>query len=254
VSILEELYLNEAGEKLYLDEVYNNYMSLEISVIKGIVMSIFMSSTIATAYASTSIANEDYTEEERESGFYDEEGYVMDTELRPAINPDFDPDEDCNLAYKLKCIPGLQQKCSDLEGFNNGENNVCTPIECNQKGYVGADEDEHGLCISYERCENDYTGYVLIKDEARCAVGVDVCNEPEHSSKDYCVEFCEENPDRNACSSNELEVKSTIFCDGKTRDYEGISDLPKLEEDECYGTCEQMSKGLACDIEKRENN
>lgn len=43
-----------------------------------------------------------------------------------------------------------------------------------------------------------------------------------------------------------------IFCDGNDRDYEGISELPELDKDKCYGTCEQMSKGLACDIEKIE--
>lgn len=41
-----------------------------------------------------------------------------------------------------------------------------------------------------------------------------------------------------------------MFCDGKNRDYEGISELPELEDGQCYGTCEQMSKGLACDIEE----
>lgn len=56
------------------------------------------------------------------------------TEERPAINLDFAPDEDCNIKYELKYIPGSAQKCRDLEGFDNGENNVCTPIEC-QEGY-----------------------------------------------------------------------------------------------------------------------
>jgi hypothetical protein len=161
-----------------------------VLILMTVVMIVLPVTTIG-AHASTTTANEDYTIEERESGFYDVEGYVMDTELRPEINPDFAPDEDCNLAYELKCIPGSQQKCSDLDGFNNGENNVCTPIEC-QEGYVGADDDEHGLCISYGRCENNYTGYVLLKDEARCALGADVCNGAEHKEKDYCVEWKEE--------------------------------------------------------------
>jgi hypothetical protein len=167
-------------------------MKLIISSLIVVVVMILPVTTTVGAYASTTTANEDYTEEERESGFYDVEGYVMDTDFRPAINPDFAPDENCNLAYELKCIPGSQQKCSDLEGFNNGENNVCTPIECSQEGYVDPSEDEHGLCISYERCENDYTHYVLLKDEASCVWGADVCNEPEHSSKDYCVEWRED--------------------------------------------------------------
>ena len=171
-----------------------------IYVVIGVIITTLVLPT-ATVNASTTTANEDYTEEERASGFYDEKGYVKDTEERPAINPEFDPDEDCNLAYELKCIPGSEQKCSDLEGFNNGENNVCTPIECSQEGYVNPSEDEHGLCISYERCENDYTGYVLLKDEASCSLLSDVCDEPEHSAKDYCIEYCEEDPDRFVCKA-----------------------------------------------------
>ena len=34
--------------------------------------------------------------------------YVLSKQNRPAINPDFDPDEDCNIEYYLKCIPGSQ--------------------------------------------------------------------------------------------------------------------------------------------------
>jgi hypothetical protein len=71
----------------------------------------------------------DLNEKERESGFYDEEGDVLDIELRPAINPDLDPDEDCNLAYELKCIPGSEQRCRDLGEFSNFEINVCRPTD-----------------------------------------------------------------------------------------------------------------------------
>ena len=42
------------------------------------------------------------SEEEKESGFYRENGSVIsNTKERPAINPDFNPDEDCNIAYEL---------------------------------------------------------------------------------------------------------------------------------------------------------
>ena len=72
---------------------------------------------------------------------------------RPAINPDFD----CNIAYEIKCIPGTQQSCFDLEGFNNAENNVCTPIAC-QEGYHNEEDDETGLCFpNDEGCWNEDT-------------------------------------------------------------------------------------------------
>jgi hypothetical protein len=35
-----------------------------------------------------------------------------------------------DLKWELKCIPGSEQKCSDLRGYDNGEMNVCTPIGC----------------------------------------------------------------------------------------------------------------------------
>jgi hypothetical protein len=42
------------------------------------------------------------------SDFFNEDGGVKYTEDRPAINPDFAPDDDCNIAYEPKCIPGSQ--------------------------------------------------------------------------------------------------------------------------------------------------
>jgi hypothetical protein len=139
------------------------------------------------AYVFASVSKE-LTEEERESGFYDEEGRPFKTENRSAINPGFDPVEDCNIAYELKCNPGSLQKCSDLEGFNNGENNVCSPIE-RQDGYANPDDEETGLCITYEKCESDVyadNGYILLKDANRCAYSYRVYDEPEHREKDYC--------------------------------------------------------------------
>ena len=89
--------------------------------------------------------------------FYREDGYPRDTKNRPAINPDFAPDESCDLKWELKCIPGSQQSCFDeLEGFNNGEMNVCTPIGC-PEGYHDIYEDEDNICHSNEiDCPNDW--------------------------------------------------------------------------------------------------
>jgi hypothetical protein len=152
-------------------------------------------------FASTNNPQQDFTEEERESGFYNAEGYVLNDKDRPPINPDFAPDEDCNIAYELKCIPGSQQSCFDLDGFHNGEDNVCSPVEC-QEGYASADDEETGLCITYEKCESDRyvdNGYILLKDESRCAYWFRVCDEAEHRGEDYCIENCKENPDRFVC-------------------------------------------------------
>ena len=83
-----------------------------------------------------------------------------------------------------------------MEGFNNGENNVCTPIAC-QEGYHSEYEDETGLCYpNDEGCYDDDT-MVLIEregeDDAKfgdtCVYLVDICDDPEHRGEDYCIEY-----------------------------------------------------------------
>jgi hypothetical protein len=57
---------------------------------------------------------------------------------------------------------------------------------------------------------------------------------------------------KDACNPEIRAEKDTIrdmSCDGVLKPY--LVDLPKLDDDECYGTCEMQSTGLACDIEKR---
>jgi hypothetical protein len=115
-----------------------------------------------------------YVKEEREleSGFYRDDGYPRDTENRPAINPDFAPDRSCDLKWELKCVPGSQQKCSDLEGFDNGEMNVCTPISC-PDGYHNLFEWEDNVCYSNEiDCPNNL---VLVEGTYG-----DMCREPRN--------------------------------------------------------------------------
>jgi hypothetical protein len=130
-----------------------------------------------TTYVSASQEKPEQTqvriEEEIESGFYREDGFPKATEDRPAINPDFAPDRSCDLKWELKCIPGSEQKCSDLRGYDNGEMNVCTPIGC-PDGYHDVIEDEDNICHSNEiDCPYDM---VLVKD----AYG-ETCKEPEVS-------------------------------------------------------------------------
>jgi hypothetical protein len=95
-----------------------------------------------------------------ESQFYREDGHPEELDLRPAVNPDFDPVESCDLKWELKCIPGTEQDCP--EGYNNFEVNVCTPIGC-PEGYHDYFEDEDAACYSNEQeCKYDL---VLAKDE-----------------------------------------------------------------------------------------
>jgi hypothetical protein len=96
-----------------------------------------------------------------ESAFYRDDGYPKDTKNRPAINPDFAPDRSCDLKWELKCIPGSEQKCSDLRGYDNGEMNVCTPIGC-PEGYHNIFDWEDNVCYSNEiDCPNDW---ILVKN------------------------------------------------------------------------------------------
>ena len=175
------------------------------------------------------------------------------TPNRPAINPDFDPDESCILdILQDKCDPGIEGECP--EGFAQNEDNRCAHrVLVNGEwewicpdGYHIAYDDESGQCFpNDEGCRDD--GYILIEKEDENGNNDDhclplnvACDEQEVKNEDYCKEYIEEN----------RRHQRDIFCDGKNRDYEGIPDLPELEEGECYGTCEMMSKGLACDIEK----
>ena len=165
--------------------------------------SIFLAGSILTflvgALLPNAYASEGISEEEKESGFYNENGFPKYTHDRPAINPDFAPDEDCNIAYELKCVPGTDQKCP--EGYNGGDDNVCSPKEC-QEGYHEEEDDETGLCYpDDEGCSQD--DYVLVEREDGkgmiCAYFYSICDEAEHSSKEYCIEWCEEDPDRLTC-------------------------------------------------------
>jgi hypothetical protein len=85
---------------------------------------------IATLVLPTTIhvsATQDKPEEtqrcvgDEETGFYREDGFPIATKDRPATNPDFAPDRNCDLVWELKCISGSEQKCSDLRGYDNGE-------------------------------------------------------------------------------------------------------------------------------------
>lgn len=123
-------------------------------------MLVMLLTSTTTAYAYASQQEETQIYVGGDNAFYREDGYPRDTENRPAINPDFAPDRSCDLKWELKCIPGSEQKCSDLRGYDNGEMNVCTPIGC-PDGYHNIAEDEDNICHSNEiDCPYDW---VLVK-------------------------------------------------------------------------------------------
>ena len=191
---------------------------------------------------SASANQEELSEKERESGFYyTESGSPKHTKDRPAINPDFAPDQDCNLAYELKCIPGSQQSCFDLEGFENGEDNVCSPEQC-QEGYHEEEDNESGLCYpDDEGCRTD--DYVLIErddGEMFCAYFSSICGYDEHAKEDYCIEWREEN------GVSQIAIVSTGFT-GEEIIYDKNADLPICVYKEIKD-CKTRS-GLICEVE-----
>ena len=130
--------------------------------------------------------------------------------------------------------------------------NVCTPSGC-PDGYHDNFEWEDQKCYSNEEvdCQEDY---LLLTDELGDTCDPPyLCNVPEHRDQVPCIEYCDENPDKSTCDLEERAKNDAIrdlSCDGGLKPY--LVDLPKLEEDECYSTCEMQSRGLACDVEKRE--
>ena len=115
---------------------------------------------IATLLASNmTVASIDSTgrvlsEEENESEFYWLDGSVKSKISRPAINPDFAPDESCLFdTFQLKCIPGSEQLCPRPQ-FGNGEPHTCWAktfingewVRHCPDGYHTTDGDETGQC------------------------------------------------------------------------------------------------------------
>lgn len=49
-------------------------------------------------------------------------------------------------------------------------------------------------------------------------------------------------------TNNVYASDEPVRCEG--HNYENLSGFPELDDDQCYGTCEERSQGLVCDIEK----
>jgi hypothetical protein len=112
---------------------------------------------------------------------------------RPAINPDFDPDESCDLdAYQLKCIPGSEQDCP--EGFAQNEDATCHKSGPCPEGYHSEDEDETGQC--YLNSEGCISGSMVLLEREEggynCAILDYICDDEEHRNQDYCREYYSE--------------------------------------------------------------
>lgn len=177
-------------------------MALKGIIIGAIVMVLLCSSQIAVAFGSN--------EEEKDDN--DDNNNPFQTSIhanRPAINPDFAPDEDCVYdVSQIHCIPGSAQECPKPQ-FNEGDPSMCSPrtlvdgewrLVC-PDGYHYEDEDESGQCYPNDEGCGDYGPYVLIEGERgdRCALLYFICDEAEHRGEDYCIEYCNEDPDRLAC-------------------------------------------------------
>lgn len=121
---------------------------------------------------------------------------------RPPINPDFNPDYSCLFdVYQVQCIPGSEQECPD--NFGNNDDATCFPLDedgdwtC-PEDYHGRDDDETGQCYPNDKgCE--WEDYILIEEERRCASLSYICNEDEHKAENYCIDFCNEDPERFGC-------------------------------------------------------
>ena len=140
-----------------------------------------------------------------ESEFFDEDGNVLYTDNRPAINEDFAPDYSCLFdAFQLKCVPGSAQECPRPE-FGNNEDNTCWSktfingewVRNCPDGYHTTDGDETGQCYpNDEECPNHF---FLVPDPDpeddgdRCARPAYYC--PEHPDHPKCEDFIENRTD-----------------------------------------------------------
>jgi hypothetical protein len=121
---------------------------------------------------------------------------------------EFDPDESCLFDVEQpKCqLPEDMDDCP--EGFGTNEDRQCFPVDENgymncPDGYHAEDDDGSGQCYPDDTgCQ--YDDMILIEasdgDGMRCASLDYICNEDEHRNEDYCVTYCEENPERTVCN------------------------------------------------------
>jgi hypothetical protein len=204
--------------------VYKMYMTLKYVIMIGIIATALLMPDVTNAFASDNEPRHLFTEEERESGFYNENGYVKGQSNRPPINPEFDPDYDCLFdVFQLKCIPGSTQECPEPQ-FGRNDDETCFPktlvngeweCEC-PEGYHSREDDETGQCYpDSEGCEWD--GYAMIEREDgegnTCRTLYSLC----HTEKGRDVPECEEwREERNNDDTIENDIPPDgvgYFCD-----------------------------------------
>jgi hypothetical protein len=126
---------------------------------------------------------------------------------RPAINPDFAPDESCLFdIFQDKCAPGSQQECP--EDFGTNEDLNCVPqINDGHRmcpdGYHSVDNDETGQCYpnsGESGCKDAYLTsedrtsrfeYILLRGGDDSPNPYDTCANPSY--------LCNDQPDHSGC-------------------------------------------------------
>jgi hypothetical protein len=130
---------------------------------------------------------------------------------RPAINPDFAPDESCLFdVFQLKRVPGSQQECP--EGFGHADPDNCYPqfgpggtwacpegshgveddetSQCYPDGVPCPDdmimtEDDDRGCVEYRISCDANPNHPLCNGEER-SDGIMVCDQPDHPGYKFC--------------------------------------------------------------------
>jgi hypothetical protein len=175
--------------------MYKN-MTTITSVLIGAIIMILLTSNVSL-YASNGSSDKD-------NPFFTSQGN------RPAINPDFDPDFDCIYdVSQIHCIPGSAQDCPKPQ-FSAGDPQMCFPktlVDGEWKwvcpeGYHNVDDDETGQCYSNEEECQDYEVFEEGKggdDSDGCRALDYVCDDDVYREHEECIEYCDEDPDRQVC-------------------------------------------------------
>jgi hypothetical protein len=179
-------------------------MRFKSSIIIGAIIATLLGPNLSLDVVFAS-SERDLVEEERESGFYYENGYVKGQSDRPPINPDFDPDYDCLFdTFLLKCVPGSEQKCPEPQ-FTRNDDETCFPMtlvnggwewEC-PEDYHAVDDDETGQCYPNSEGCPDYSGYpVYVFEEGKEEGDSDSCTALHYLCRDgdkheKCDEYLE---------------------------------------------------------------
>lgn len=117
---------------------------------------------------------------------------------RPAINPDFDPDESCLFdTYQARCIPGSDQECPEGLGGSNDDQTCVPEHDRCPEGYHSTQDDETGQCHP-----NDDEG----EGVGGCEYEGMILTQSENTGGDICIDYkidCNLNEDHVLCNGVE---------------------------------------------------